>query len=50
VVLEEMAEVYYRTRVVGGPVLLTPEQVEEVAAKISGYGQTKPASPEDSTG
>ena len=50
VVLEEMAEVYYRTRVVGEPVLLTPEQVEEVAAKISGYGQTKPASQEDSTG
>ena len=47
VVLEEMAEVYYRTRVVGEPILLTPEQVEEVAAKISGYGQTKPASPED---
>ncbi|HEY6582108.1 MAG TPA: class II aldolase/adducin family protein [Rubrobacter sp.] len=43
VVLEEMAEIYYRTRVVGEPVLLTPEQVEEVAAKISGYGQTKPA-------
>ena len=43
VVLEEMAEIYYRTRVVGEPVLLTPEQVEEVAGKISGYGQTKPA-------
>ena len=50
VVLEEMAEIYYRARVVGEPVLLTPEQVEEVAAKISGYGQTKPASTEDSTG
>src|SRR5215203_3206564 len=47
VVLEEMAEVYYRTRVVGEPVLLTPEQVEEVADKISGYGQTKSASIED---
>lgn len=44
VVLEEMAEIYYRTRAVGEPVLLTPEQVGEVAAKISGYGQTKPAS------
>jgi L-fuculose-phosphate aldolase len=43
VVLEEMAEVYYRTKVAGGPVLLAREQVEEVAAKISGYGQTKPA-------
>lgn len=50
VVLEEMAEVYYRTRVVGEPVLLTPEQVQEVATKISGYGQTKPASPEGSNG
>ena len=50
VVLEEMAEIYYRTRVVGEPVLLTPERVEEVAAKISGYGQTKPASTEDSAG
>jgi L-fuculose-phosphate aldolase len=47
VVLEEMAEIYYRTRVAGGPVLLAPEQVEDVAAKISGYGQTKPASPDD---
>jgi L-fuculose-phosphate aldolase len=44
VVLEEMAEIYYRTRVAGEPVLLSPEQVEEVAAKISGYGQHKPAS------
>lgn len=44
VVLEEMAEIYYRTRAVGEPVLLTPEQVGEVAAKISGYGQTKPTS------
>ncbi len=44
VVLEEMAEVYYRTRVAGEPVLLTPEQIEDVAAKISSYGQTKPVS------
>jgi L-fuculose-phosphate aldolase len=44
VVLEEMAEIYYRTRVAGEPVLLSPEQVEEVAAKISGYGQHKPTS------
>lgn len=47
VVLEEMAQIYYQTRVVGEPVLLSPEQVEEVATKISGYGQTKPA---DGTG
>lgn len=44
VVLEEMAELYYRTRIAGQPVLLSPEQVQEVATKISGYGQTRPAS------
>ena len=44
VILEEMAEIYYRTRIVGEPILLTPEQVEEVAAKIADYGQTKPLS------
>lgn len=42
VVLEEMAEVYYRARLAGEPVLLTPQEVAEVAAKISGYGQPKP--------
>jgi L-fuculose-phosphate aldolase len=44
VVLEEMAEVYYRARLAGEPILLFPEQVEEVAAKITDYGQAKPAS------
>ncbi len=44
VTLEEMAEVYYRTRLAGQPILLTPDQVTEVAAKISGYGQPKPSS------
>ncbi len=44
VVLEEMAELYYRTRLAGGPVLLDPEQVAEVAAKITGYGQPNPVS------
>ena len=44
VVLEEMAQIYYWARVAGQPRLLTGEQVEEVAAKITGYGQTKPAS------
>jgi len=43
VVLEKMAEIYFRARVAGEPVLLSPEQVGEVATKISGYGQTKPA-------
>jgi L-fuculose-phosphate aldolase len=42
VVLEEMAEVYYRARLAGEPILLTPEEVAEVAAKITtGYGQPK---------
>jgi L-fuculose-phosphate aldolase len=44
VILEEMAQIYYQTRVVGEPILLSPEQVEEVASKIAGYGQTKSAS------
>lgn len=43
VVLEEMAEVYYRARLAGEPVLLSDEQVKEVATKIAGYGQTKSA-------
>ncbi len=45
VVLEEMAELYYHARLVGEPILLDPEQVSEVAAKISGYGQPKDVSP-----
>lgn len=44
VVLEEMAEIYYRTRIAGEPILLSPGQIEEVAAKISGYGQARPTS------
>jgi L-fuculose-phosphate aldolase len=44
VVLEEMAEIYYRARLAGEPIILTPQQVEDVATKISGYGQSKPAS------
>jgi L-fuculose-phosphate aldolase len=42
VILEEMAEIYYRARVAGEPVLLTSEQVQEVATKIADYGQSKP--------
>jgi L-fuculose-phosphate aldolase len=41
--LEEMAEIYYRARVAGEPVLLTPEQIAEVSAKIHDYGQSKPS-------
>jgi L-fuculose-phosphate aldolase len=44
VILEEMAQIYYQTRVAGEPILLSPEQVEDVATKIAGYGQTKPTS------
>jgi L-fuculose-phosphate aldolase len=47
VVLEEMAEIYYKTTIAGEPVLLSAEEVEEVAAKISGYGQTKPIPTDD---
>jgi L-fuculose-phosphate aldolase len=47
VVLEEMAEIYYKTTIAGEPILLSAEEVEEVAAKISGYGQTKPLSTEN---
>jgi L-fuculose-phosphate aldolase len=46
VILEEIAQIYYQTRVAGEPILLTPKQVEEVASKIVGYGQTKPMSAE----
>ena len=40
-ILEEMAELYYRTRLAGGPLLLTEEQISEVAAKFAGYGQPR---------
>lgn len=40
-VLEEMAELYYRTRLAGDPVILSPEQIAEARAKISDYGQSK---------
>lgn len=35
--LEEMAMIYYRTRLAGDPLLLTPEQAAEVAPKVSSY-------------
>ncbi len=41
VTLEEMAEIYYRAHLASEPILLSPEQVEEVATKIAGYGQPK---------
>jgi L-fuculose-phosphate aldolase len=44
--LEEMAEFYHHATVAGEPVVLTPEQMAEVVAKIHDYGQTKPPSSE----
>ena len=40
--LEQMAELYYRVRAAGEPVILTAGQMAEVAAKIHDYGQSKP--------
>jgi L-fuculose-phosphate aldolase len=40
-ILEEMAELYYRTRLAGEPLILGPERIAEVRAKISNYGQSK---------
>jgi L-fuculose-phosphate aldolase len=42
-ILEEMAEIYYRTTLAGEPVILGPEQIAETRAKIATYGQTKQA-------
>lgn len=39
--LEQMAELYYRARTAGEPVILTAEQMVEVSAKIHDYGQYK---------
>jgi L-fuculose-phosphate aldolase len=44
--LEEMAVVYYCTRLAGEPVLLTEQQLAETSAKIHYYGQSKPSSAE----
>jgi L-fuculose-phosphate aldolase len=43
VVLEDMAEVYYRALLLGEPIILTEEQMGEVSAKIHSYGQSKPS-------
>ena len=42
-ILEEMAELYYRTRLAGEPILLTEDQISEVSVKLTGYGQPKKA-------
>jgi len=43
VILEDVAEIYYRSRLMGEPNILTGEQMGEVRAKIHSYGQSKPA-------
>jgi L-fuculose-phosphate aldolase len=45
IILEEMAEIYYRAKLAGEPILLTPDQVKEVAGKIADYGQAKQGPP-----
>jgi hypothetical protein len=40
-VIIEMAELYYRTRLAGEPLILGPDRIAEVRAKISNYGQSK---------
>ncbi|QIN81506.1 fuculose phosphate aldolase [Rubrobacter tropicus] len=40
-ILEEMAELYYRTRLAGDPIILGPDRIAETRAKIAGYGQAK---------
>ena len=45
--LEQMAELYYRARTAGEPVLLSAEQMAEVSAKIHDYGQSKPTTARD---
>ncbi len=47
--LEQMAEIYYRARTAGEPVILTADEMAEVAAKIHDYGQSKPLSVRDSS-
>jgi hypothetical protein len=39
-----MAELYYRTRPAGEPIVLDPSQLAETRAKISGYGRSKQTS------
>jgi L-fuculose-phosphate aldolase len=36
-----MSEIYYRGRLTGEPILLTPEQMTEVSARIATYSQSK---------
>jgi L-fuculose-phosphate aldolase len=45
--LEQMAEIYYRARAAGEPVVLSADEMAEVAAKIHDYGQSKPLAMRD---
>jgi L-fuculose-phosphate aldolase len=45
--LEQMAEIYYRARAAGEPVVLSADEIAEVAAKIHDYGQSKPLAMRD---
>jgi L-fuculose-phosphate aldolase len=45
--LEQMAEIYYRARAAGEPVVLSADEMAEVAAKIHDYGQSKPLAVRD---
>ncbi len=45
-VLEEMSALYFRTRSLGEPILLSPEQIGATAEKLAGYGQSKEISPD----
>jgi L-fuculose-phosphate aldolase len=38
--LEEMSMIYYRTKLAGDPILLTPEQLADVAPRMAAYGKT----------
>ncbi|MGH3647071.1 MAG: class II aldolase/adducin family protein [Micromonosporaceae bacterium] len=40
--LEWLCEVWLRARAVGSPRLLSPEEIEEVAQQVAGYGQQPP--------
>jgi hypothetical protein len=42
-----MAELYFRARTAGEPVILTAGEMAEVAAKIHDYGQSKPSRPRE---
>jgi L-fuculose-phosphate aldolase len=42
--LEEVAEIYYRTKLAGEPIVLTPKEVKEASDKMSAYARPKRSS------